>query len=66
MPIFGLNTMLAIIAIVHTIKTGRILCWISALLFLPGIGVIAYLSVEVLPELLGGRTYLAFSDQYRT
>lgn len=56
MPIFGLTTLLAIIAIVHAIKTGRNQLWISALLFLPGVGVIAYLIVEVLPELLGGRT----------
>lgn len=56
MPIFGLTTLLSIIAIVHAIKTGRNQLWISALLFLPGIGVLAYFIVEVLPELLGGRT----------
>lgn len=55
MPIFGLTTLFAVIAIIHAIKTGRNQLWISALLFLPGLGVIAYLIVEVLPELAGGR-----------
>ena len=56
---FGLSFLsLLIIAalIVHVIKTGRNQAWILAIALLPGIGWIAYLVVEVLPDLLGGRT----------
>jgi hypothetical protein len=42
--------------IVHVIKTGRNMIWILALGLLPLVGSIAYLVVEILPELLGGRT----------
>lgn len=42
--------------IVHVIKTGRNQAWILAIALLPVIGWVAYLVVEVLPELLGGRT----------
>ena len=42
--------------IVHVIKTGRNMIWIVALGLLPLIGSIAYVVVEILPELLGGRT----------
>ncbi len=42
--------------IIHCIKTGRnqIWIWVLALLFFPGI--IAYVAVEILPELFGSRT----------
>ncbi len=56
MPFIGLSLIIAIIAIVHVIKTGRSQLWIMVLLALPGIGAIAYLVVEILPELLQGRT----------
>jgi hypothetical protein len=42
--------------IVHVIKTGRNLLWIWAIALLPLVGSIAYASVEILPEVLGGRT----------
>ena len=42
--------------IVHVIKTGRNQLWIWAIALLPGIGSLAYVAAEVLPELFGGRT----------
>jgi hypothetical protein len=42
--------------IIHCIKTGRNFIWIWVLVLLPLAGVIAYLAVELLPELLGSRT----------
>ena len=42
--------------IVHVIKTGRNMLWIWAIALLPVVGCLAYAVVEVLPELLGGRT----------
>lgn len=42
--------------IVHVIKTGRNFLWIWAIALLPPAGSIAYVVVEILPELFGGRT----------
>jgi hypothetical protein len=42
--------------IIHVIKTGRNQLWIWVLLFLPLAGPIAYLAVEILPEVFGSRT----------
>jgi hypothetical protein len=42
--------------IVHVIRTGRNTLWILAIGLLPGVGSLAYLVAEVLPDLLGGRT----------
>ncbi len=40
----------------HVIRTGRNTLWILAIGFLPGIGSLAYVVAEVLPDLFGGRT----------
>jgi hypothetical protein len=42
--------------IVHVIKTGRNMLWIWAIALLPLVGSIAYGVVEILPEVMGGRT----------
>jgi hypothetical protein len=42
--------------IVHVIKTGRNSLWIWAIALLPAAGSAAYVVVELLPELFGGRT----------
>src|SRR5437763_15595147 len=41
--------------IFHAIKTGRINYWLLILIFLPGLGSIVYLLIEVLPELRSSR-----------
>lgn len=42
--------------IAHVIKTGRNMLWILAIFFLPPAGALAYVVVEILPDLFGGRT----------
>ncbi len=42
--------------IAHVIKTGRNMLWILAIFFLPLAGPLAYVVVEILPDLFGGRT----------
>ena len=42
--------------IFHAIKTGRINYWLLILIFLPGLGSIAYLLIEVLPGMRNRRT----------
>src|SRR6185436_4530346 len=41
--------------IFHAIKTGRINYWLLILIFLPGLGSIAYLLIEVLPGIRNSR-----------
>jgi hypothetical protein len=58
MPFAGLSLMflIQIALVVHAIKTGRNTLWIWVLVLLPPFGVIAYLIVELLPELTGSRS----------
>lgn len=53
-PILSIAIQAALI--VHVIKTGRNMLWIAALAFLPLVGSVAYVVVELLPEVMGGRT----------
>lgn len=48
--------LLQILCVVHAVRTGRDRMWIYILLFLPGIGIIAYGVVEILPGLVSSRT----------
>ena len=48
--------LLQIICVVHVVRTGRSFLWIYVLLFLPGLGVAAYVIVEILPGFFGSRT----------
>ena len=45
-----------VLLIVHCIKTGRNTIWIYVLVLLPFAGAIAYIAVEILPELFQSRT----------
>ena len=51
-----MTTMRLPTVIVHCIKTGRNQIWIWVLLLLPGAGGIAYVAVEILPDLFRSRT----------
>jgi hypothetical protein len=54
--IFILSLAVQVGLVVHVIKTGRNFLWIWAIALLPPVGPIAYIVVEILPELFGGRT----------
>jgi len=57
MPIlFIVSIVLQALLIAHCIKTGRNTIWIWAIALLSYAGILAYLLVEVLPELTGSRT----------
>jgi hypothetical protein len=45
-----------VLLIIHVIRTGRNQLWIWVLLFLPLAGGIAYLAVEIVPQLFRSRT----------
>lgn len=51
MPFLGLSLLVSILLSIHVAKTGRNLYWIMILVAVPLVGAIAYLVVEVLPEL---------------
>ena len=51
-----LSIAIQVLLVVHCIKTGRNTIWIWVLVLLPVAGPVAYVAVEMLPELLGGRT----------
>jgi hypothetical protein len=52
-----LSTVIQAALVVHVIKTGRNQLWIWVLILLPGgVGALAYLAVEILPELFRSRT----------
>jgi len=55
MSLYILSILIQIGLVVHVIKTGRNTIWIWVLVLLPGIGALAYLAVEVLPDLFRSR-----------
>jgi hypothetical protein len=55
-PLIVLSLLVQAGLIVHVIKTGRNMLWVWAIALLPLAGSSAYIVVELLPELLGGRT----------
>ena len=56
MPYFMFSLLVQVALVVHVIKTGRNTLWIWVLVLVPLVGTIAYVLVEVLPELFGSRT----------
>src|SRR5262249_32271476 len=54
MPIAIVLFLINAILIVHAAKTGRFSPWAYLILLLPGVGALAYILVELLPEWLGG------------
>ena len=53
MPVY-VTYFFQLLLILHVLKTGRDRYWIFILLFIPLIGGVAYLVMEILPELTGG------------
>ena len=53
MPYGILLTIVDILLVVHAAKSGRFSPWGYVILFLPGIGAVAYVAAELIPEWLG-------------
>jgi len=56
MPIFILTVILDVALVVHIVRSGRSTTWIWIIVMLPMAGALAYLIVEILPELGSTRT----------
>jgi hypothetical protein len=52
----ALHLLIQALLVVHVIRTGRNMLWILAIALLPGIGWLAYIVVEMLPDLFRGST----------
>ncbi len=50
-----ISIIIQVLLVVHCIKTGRQFLWIWVIVLLPIAGPIAYIAVEMLPELFGSR-----------
>ena len=59
----ALIPLLQILCVVHAFKSGRDRTWIYILLFLPGIGMLAYAIVEILPDFFKSRTARGLTRQ---
>lgn len=53
---YGLVLLAQIACMIHAGRTGRPYFWFMIILFIPGLGILAYLAVEVVPGLLRGRS----------
>src|SRR5215471_18246695 len=50
MPFYIISILLPVIALVHLVRTGRNMMWITVIVFLPVAGPIAYFIAEMLPS----------------
>ncbi|HVJ54235.1 MAG TPA: tetratricopeptide repeat protein [Aliidongia sp.] len=53
MPLYLIEIALQIACVIHIIKTGRNYLWLTAVIFLPLVGMAAYFLAEILPALSG-------------
>jgi hypothetical protein len=58
-------TLLLIVCVVHAVRTGRVFPWIYIIIFLPLIGSLVYIGMEVVPDLVRGRRARAFGSAAR-
>ena len=59
---YGLILFVQIACLIHAGRTGRAYFWFMIILFVPGLGIIPYLVVEVIPGLLKGRAAAGLSQ----
>ena len=59
---YGLILFVQIVCLIHAGRTGRPYYWFMIILFVPGLGILAYLVVEVIPGLLRGRAAARLSQ----
>jgi len=57
--------LLEVACIVHAVRNGRVFPWVYVIVFLPMVGCIAYFAVEIVPEMLSGRTARALKSNVR-
>jgi hypothetical protein len=63
---YGIILLLQIACLIHAGRTGRPFYWFMIILFVPALGILAYLAVEVIPGLLRGRAATRLSRTVAT
>lgn len=66
MPFFILSILLQVALVIHVVKTGRNTTWIWIIVMLPLAGSIAYVILEVLPEITGSKTGRKAARRFET
>src|SRR5271163_50243 len=59
---YGVILFVQIVCLIHAGRTGRPYFWFMIILFVPGLGILGYLVVEVIPGLLRGRAAARLSQ----
>jgi hypothetical protein len=59
---YGLILLVQIACLIHAGRTGRPYFWFMIILFMPGLGSLAYVAVELIPGLLRGRAAAQLSQ----
>ena len=54
MPLAVILVLLDVTLVYHAVKTGRVRPWAFIILMVPGVGALAYIAIEIIPELLSG------------
>jgi len=54
-PLSLIPLALIVICVVHAVRRGNVFPWIYIIVFLPGIGSLIYIAIEIIPELMRGR-----------
>ena len=54
-PLSLIPLALIVICVVHAVRRGNVFPWIYIIVFLPGIGSLIYIAIEIIPELIRGR-----------
>lgn len=61
-----LPLLLELVCIIHAVKTGRVFPWVYVIVFLPAVGSLAYLAVELVPDMMRSRTSHQLAQGMRT
>src|SRR4029450_10975615 len=54
MPLALILVLLDVTLVYHAVKSGRARPWAFIILMVPGVGALAYIAIELIPELLSG------------
>lgn len=58
-------TAIELICVIHAVRNGKVWPWIYVIVFLPVVGSVAYIAVEMAPAMMGGRTARKFGSNVR-
>lgn len=57
-------SLVEVFVLIHAIKSGRIFPWLYIIMFVPGLGILAYVLIEILPEMSTGSLMTSVSSLF--